>query len=131
MARRMVRLLTAALGLAVLVAAAIAVLGSRGEGASAARASDRRIAIALDDFRFDPQRIRATAGELTIVLRNRGRLAHSFRLRKNGRLWIEQPSLGPGESATVTRRIEPGDYRMFDALSNHEQLGMYGTLVVR
>jgi hypothetical protein len=28
-------------------------------------------------------------------------------------------------------RVRKGDYRFFCALSNHEELGMYGTLVVR
>jgi len=118
----------AALGLAVLLAG---VLASRGGEAPATRARDGRIAVALRDFRFEPQRIRADAGRLTFELHNRGRLSHAFRLRKAGRTWLEVPSLRPGERQTVTRRLEPGDYRMFDALSNYEELGMYGTLVVR
>jgi hypothetical protein len=127
----MVRLVAAALGLAALVAVALVVLGARGADGGTARADDGRIEIALDDFRFRPQSIRASRGRLTIVLRNRGRLSHGFRLRKGGRLWIEQPSLRPGETATVARRLEPGGYRMFDPLSNYEELGMYGSLVVR
>ena len=130
MAPQMVRLLAATLVLAALVAAALTL-----RGADAAppptRARDGRIAIALDDFRFDPQVIRARRGSLTLELHNRGRLGHGFRLRKNGRMWITVPTLRPGERRTITRRLEAGDYRMFDALSNYEELGMYGTVVVR
>ncbi len=124
--------------LTVPVACAIAValvvggaLAARGGEPPAVHAKDGRIAIALRDFRFEPQRVRARAGELTFELHNRGRLAHSFRLKgKKGEV-IEEPSLRPGERRTVTKRLEKGRYRMFDALSNYEELGMYGTLVVR
>jgi plastocyanin len=126
----MVRLLAATLLLAALVAAALTLRGADASPAPT-RARDGRIALALDDFRFDPQVIRARKGPLTFELHNRGRLGHGFRLRKNGRTWLQEPSLRPGERRTVTRRLEPGDYRMFDAISNYEELGMYGTVVVR
>ena len=126
----MVRLLAATLLLAALVAAALALRGAD-DPVTPTRARDGRVAIALEDFRFDPQVIRARRGELTFVLHNRGRLGHGFRLRKNGRTWLKEQSLLPGERRTVTKRLEPGDYRMFDAISNYEELGMYGTVVVR
>ena len=125
----MVRLGIIALVLLVLVAGALTVRAQ--DRPEPVRARDGRVTVTLRDFRFDPQSIRARRGRLTFVLRNEGRLGHGFRLRKNGRLWIEQPTLRPGETVEITRRLEPGDYRMFDALSNYEELGMYGTLVVR
>jgi hypothetical protein len=131
MGRRMVRLVAAAFCLAALVAAALLVLGARDGGEPVARAADGRVVLALDDFRFVPQRVRASRGRVTFVLHNRGRLSHGFRVRKDGREWIRQPSLPPGGTATVGGRLERGDYRMFDPLSNYEELGMYGTLLVR
>jgi len=125
----MLRLVAAALLVLVLVAGALTLRARERPGVAQAR--DRQITIALRDFRFEPQLIRARRGRLTIMLRNEGRLGHGFRLRKNGRLWIEQPTLRPGETVEITRRLERGDYRMFDALSNYEELGMYGTLSVR
>jgi hypothetical protein len=121
----------AALGFVALVLAATAgVLLIRDDGAPAARADGRRIAITLDDFRIRPQNVRAAAGTLTFEVRNAGRLAHSFRVRRNNKLWIKMASLKPGERRTVTRRLRPGSYRMFDALFNYEVLGMYGTLTI-
>src|SRR4051795_9944125 len=131
MARRMVRLVPAAFCLAALVPAALVVLGARGDGEPVARAADGRVVLALDDFRFVPQRVRVARGRVAFVLRNRGRLSHGFRVRKGGREWIRHPSLPPGATASVSGRLERGDYRMFDPLSNYEELGMYGTLVVR
>ena len=40
-------------------------------------------------------------------------------------------SLLPGDRAPKTVRVRRGEYRFFCALSNHEELGMYGTLVVK
>lgn len=117
-----------ALALALLVGGGLA---ARGGQPPATRADDGRIAIAMRDFRFEPQRIRAPAGELTFELHNRGRLAHTFRLSGPRGEVVKEPSLRPGERRTFTKRLEKGRYRMFDALSNYEELGMYGSLVVR
>lgn len=94
-------------------------------------ARNGRVAVTLDDFRFEPQAIRARPGRITFALRNRGRLAHTFRLRIEGRPVVEVPSLLPGERTVETARLPRGTYRMFCALANHEELGMYGTLTVR
>lgn len=94
-------------------------------------ARNGRVAVTLDDFRFEPQAIRARSGRISFALRNRGRLAHTFRLRIKGRPVVEVPSLLPGESTTRAARLPRGSYRMFCALANHEELGMYGTLTVR
>jgi plastocyanin len=40
-------------------------------------------------------------------------------------------SLLPGDSTSTRFRVRAGEYRFFCALSNHEELGMYGTLVVK
>ncbi len=116
------------LALALLVAGALA---ARGGEPRSVRAEGGRIAVEMRDFRFEPQRIRARPGWLTFEVHNRGRLAHTFRVRGNKGEVVKEPSLRPGERRTVTARFVRGDYRLFDALSNYEELGMYGTLVVR
>lgn len=117
--------------LAVLAAASLALWAGCGSSEPAARASGGRVAVVLDDFRFKPQAVVAKAGRLTFELRNRGRLAHSFRLRRAGRPVAQVPSLLPGASRTATFTLRRGNYRVFCALANHEELGMYGTLTVR
>lgn len=99
---------------------------------TAVRAADGQVAIALDDFLLDPQIVRAPAREpLRISLRNRGRLGHTFRLRRDGRLYAKVQTLRPGERTELTRTLAPGAYRMFCAIANHDELGLSGTLVVR
>lgn len=114
-----------------LAATALALCAGCGDGERATVVSGGRLAVALDDFRFEPQAIRARSGRISFALRNRGRLAHTFRLRIEGRPVVEVPSLLPGESTTRAARLPRGTYRMFCALANHEELGMYGTLTVR
>ena len=111
---------------------AVALCGCRGE-AETARARDGRATVVLDDFRLVPQRIsaRARGGPLTFTIRNDGRLAHTWTLRGLGGTRLKISSLLPGEQTVKVGRVPKGDYRMFCRLANHEELGMYGTLVVR
>lgn len=135
MVRRRARIaalvLAVAFALALVATGAVVVLVRDGSEPTSARARDGRVTIRIDDFRYTPQVIRASPGELTIELRNEGRLGHAFHVRKNGRLWIEERRLDPGERRVIRRRLERGDYRAFDPLSNYEELGMYGILTVR
>jgi len=103
-----------------------------GDDEPAATARDDRIAVRIDDFRYTPQTIRATPGVLRFTLTNRGRLAHTFRLeRGNDQIVAKVSSLLPGDRAGKRVRVRAGEYRFFCALSNHEELGMYGTLIVK
>jgi plastocyanin len=95
-----------------------------------ARMRDGRVIVAIDDFRYRPQLIRAAPGRIRFDRVNRGRLAHTFRLER-GHVVAKVSSLLSGDRASKTARVRPGEYRFFCALSNHEALGMYGTLVVR
>ena len=98
----------------------------------AARVRDGRVAVTLDDYRYRPQLIRAAPGRVRFDLVNRGRLAHTFRLeRGEDQIVAKVSSLLPRDRARKTVRVRKGTYRFFCALSNHEELGMYGTLVVK
>jgi plastocyanin len=64
---------------------------------------------------------------------NRGRLGHTLRIRtrKTAKNVLSFTTIEPGESKTRRFRIGKGTYRVYCVLANHEELGMYGTLVVR
>ena len=114
----------------LLLAVPAAALPACGDDEPAARARGGRVAVVLDDFRYRPQTIRAAPGRVRVALVNRGRLAHTFRVER-GSIVAKVPSLLPGERATKRFRVRAGEYRFFCALANHEELGMYGTLIVR
>ena len=106
-------------------------LGCGAEEPAPVSAKDDAIAIAVTDFRFTPQNIRAEPGRLKVRLKNEGRLAHTFRVERKTTIVRKVSSLLPGDSATTTIPLRKGEYRFFCALSNHEELGMYGTLSVK
>jgi|SRR5687768_13278896 plastocyanin len=114
----------------LLVVTMLAVAGC-GDSEPTTRARDGRVAIALDDFSVSPQRVRARAGETTFELVNQGRIGHNFHLIGRDGEPVAVTTLLPGDRETATARLERGDYRMVCTVSNHEELGMYGTLVVR
>jgi plastocyanin len=116
--------------LLLLLALPAAALPACGGDEPEARVRGGRVAVAIEDFRYRPQLIRASPGRIRFDLVNHGRLAHTFRLER-GNIVAKVSSLLPGDTASKTARVRKGDYRFYCALSNHEQLGMYGTLVVK
>ena len=120
--------------LARTTAAALAALALSGCGGAgpAAQARDGRVDLVLDDYLIKPQQLRAEAGRVTFAVVNRGRLGHNLRIRdRQGREPIEIATLLPGERGGDAATLPPGNYKMLCTVANHEQLGMYGRLVVR
>lgn len=94
----------------------------------AVREPDGTVEITLRDFRMTPQQVRSQAGDLTIIVRNEGRLPHNLRIRGIGGTRVKVRTMLPGASAARVVRLPKGDWRMFCSLANHEELGLYGTL---
>jgi plastocyanin len=87
--------------------------------------------VTLDDYLIRPQQIRVPKRtELTVTVRNVGRVGHTFRIRSTNHVVLAITTIPPGGSKTRSFKLAPGRYTMFCALSNHEELGMHGTLVV-
>jgi plastocyanin len=107
------------------------VFASCGGEEPAGRARDGRVAIVLDDFSIRPQTVRARPGPLAFHVVNRGRAGHNFHLRRGAGEPLEMSTLLPGDRKTGRVRLRRGDYRMVCTVANHQELGMYGTLVVR
>jgi plastocyanin len=107
------------------------VLAGCGGGEPAVRARDGSVRIVLDDFSIRPQKVRGSAGRIRFDVVNRGRAGHNFRLRRGPREPLKLTTLLPGDSESIGGRLRAGDYRMVCTVANHEELGMYGTLVLR
>jgi len=87
--------------------------------------------VALDDYLIRPQTLRVPEGRrLTVTVANRGRLGHTFRVRGPNRTVLSFATIRPGQRASRSFQLGPGKYTMFCVLSNHEELGMRGTLTV-
>jgi plastocyanin len=119
-----------------LVAAALAVaLAAAGSGCAddtaPARARGGRVNVVLDDFLIRPQRVRARAGRITFRATNRGAIGHTLRVKRGDRDVATIKTLLPGASGEGAGTFAKGEYKLVCILGNHEELGMYGTLVVR
>ena len=92
---------------------------------------DTSFTVVLDDYLMRPQQVRVPKGRrLTVTVVNRGRLGHTFRIRTENHNVLAFTTLEPGESKTRSFKLKAGTYTMYCALANHEELGMYGKLVV-
>ena len=116
--------------LAIGLAPAPAIAGCGGDEPPA-RPEGGRLEVVLDDFLIDPQRVRARPGRLTFRATNRGRIGHTLRVMRGNRELVAIKTLLPGASGQGAATLARGEYDLVCILGNHEELGMYGTLVVR
>jgi plastocyanin len=113
------------------VLAAVAVLGGCGGADEPVGARDGVLDLELVDFRIVPQQWTAKRGELTFSVINRGKLPHNLHVKGPGGSRVEISTMLPGEGGQAIKRFPRGSYRRVCTIANHEELGMYGRLVVR
>lgn len=120
-----------------------AAIASIKPGAPAARAPEKtdaaerdyaefaggQIEIALLEYEMKPNKIRIKPGVVTFVLRNEGRFAHNFHLEGPG-VEAHAEKFSPGRTVRLEVSLQEGEYKISCPLSNHDQRGMHGTLVV-
>ena len=125
--------------LATLAVASAAALAGCGDD-DHVRIEGRELRVELDEYRIVPEDVSVAPGRLRIVATNVGRLTHNLHVVKEDEEDREAPptDLGgtgtaqPGETATFTfEDLEPGEYRIACTISNHDDLGQYGELIVR
>ena len=97
------------------------------------------LSVELDEFRVIPQNSVVTGPRLRIVATNLGRLPHNLKVVRENEEDREAPpteiggtgTAQPGETESFTfEDLEPGEYRVVCTLSNHDDLGQYGDLIV-
>jgi plastocyanin len=96
-----------------------------------AKARARVVDVTLDDFLIRPQRVRARAGRLTFRVVNRGRVGHTLHVLHGETDELAVKTMLPRAGASASVTLVRGDYELVCVLGNHEELGMYGTLIVR
>ncbi len=102
-------------------------------------ALDSTVQVRLSEYKLTPRRIIVNAGQMSLFAQNDGKLTHNLVVEEEhteiGELPVRfgrTPTLHPGELGTEVKpfRLEPGTYRLVCTVGNHENLGMYGELVV-
>ena len=74
-----------------------------------------------------PNSISASAGEISVVVKNEDGSVHNFEIEELG---AASGDLDPDGSITVTFTAEAGTYEYFCSISGHKEAGMTGTLTV-
>lgn len=90
----------------------------------------RVVRVVLTEYRMNPGRVRVSAGPLTIVVRNLGRLNHNFAVLHNEQIQAETKPLATGQRTELIIYLTPGTYVMGSTLFSDRALGLYGTLIV-
>jgi plastocyanin len=124
----------------LIAALALAAAGPSGCGDDApyVAARGRTLHLRLDEYRILPARLTVSAGRITIVARDTGRLTHNVAIvqfdrplgNDEERQYARTPTAHPGQVVRTTVRLRPGKYRLVCTIANHDNLGQYGELKV-
>jgi plastocyanin len=121
--------LGARLGLPAALAVGALLAGCGGNPTT--RIEGHRLDLRMDEFRYRPQKVEVRRGQLEIRGRNVGRLAHNVNVWHEDQELASAKSVQPGGTARLRVRLGRGTYRLECSVGNHDDLGMYGTLIVR
>ncbi len=87
------------------------------------------VPIGLKEYELEPGKIKVAPGKITFVLRNEGRFAHNFNVEGAG-IDTTAEKFSPGRTVRLEVALQEGEYKISCPLSNHDQRGMHGTLIV-
>ena len=88
-----------------------------------------KVEIAFKEYELTPSKIRVGPGKVTFVLRNEGRYSHDFNVAGPG-IDTTTQKFGPGRTVRLDVALQEGEYKISCPLSNHDERGMHGTLIV-
>ncbi|WP_158544592.1 plastocyanin/azurin family copper-binding protein [Blastococcus sp. TBT05-19] len=83
-----------------------------------------------DDFSIALESQELTAGSYEIEVVNDGGATHDLVVERDGEDVAASDTIGPGESATVTVDLEPGEYVFYCSIGAHRSMGMEITVQV-
>jgi plastocyanin len=91
-----------------------------------------RVSVKADEYYFVPSRPSVRTGEVTVELNNRGEDPHNLNLREEGDEGApyELPETDSLQRNVASFELTAGNYRLWCSLPEHEERGMYTTLVV-
>lgn len=113
--------------LALIAGAAVAVAGC---SHTVVVGQNRVLQIAVTEYRVVPESVRVSAGLLTIVVHNEGRVAHNLAVTEGKYLVGQTPPILPGKVAYLPIDLYPGSYQIASTLFSDQALGEYGSLTV-
>jgi uncharacterized cupredoxin-like copper-binding protein len=91
--------------------------------------SGTSVAVQLTEMRVELPQQTFAPGTYTFVATNEGRLPHALEIEGGG---LEQATdtLSGGQSADLTVTLQPGTYKLYCPVHNHDEQGMHTTITV-
>jgi len=89
--------------------------------------------VELVDFEFKPKVVKVKAGDVNFVFKNPSTHAHNYRIAawdNHENIIYPGPKIGAAKTREDTIALKSGVYYVFCNLSDHEQRGMVGKLIV-
>jgi hypothetical protein len=93
------------------------------------RPEDRDINVSLTEWKLQPSRMKAPAGQIRFLAEDTGATQHALRIVGQG-LDVSTDSFGPGDSRALTMVLPPGEYQLICPIPGHEQQGMSAALTL-
>ncbi len=104
---------------------------STSESATTSGASEAQSLTAKEaDFSISLDEDSLAAGSYTIEVVNDGNSTHDLAIEKDGKTMATSDSISPGDTATLTVDLEPGEYVFYCSIGNHRAMGMELTVQV-
>ena len=113
------------------VASLAIILAATGCGHTHRVGAGRTVQMSVNEYRLNPQSVDATAGVLSIVVHNYGRLTHNLVVSANGQSVAGTTPIAPGQTTELDLDLAPGTYQMASTNLSDQALGAYGTLTVK
>jgi plastocyanin len=83
------------------------------------------------DLLFEPEQLKARAGEITIEYTNPSEVPHNVAIESaDGEELAQGETVTAGASGPATAALESGEYTYFCSIPGHREAGMEGTLTV-
>jgi iron uptake system EfeUOB component EfeO/EfeM len=101
-----------------------------GCGHTASVGADRTLRVALSEYRVVPQKVQVSAGQLTIIVHNLGKLVHNLVVLRGDQRVDETQPIWPGTVSEMSVDLAPGQYTIASTLFSDQALGEYGSLTV-
>jgi plastocyanin len=99
-------------------------------GPSEPAAETESVTVTAEDFAFSVDEDGFAAGSYEITLVNGGGSTHDLVVERDGEDVAGTDAIDPGQEATLTVDLEPGEYVFYCSIANHRAMGMEITVTV-
>lgn len=96
----------------------------------ATTASSEPVRVQLNEFTIQLPQQSLRPGTYTFVASNDGQLPHALEIEGPGGLEQATETLSAGQSADLTVTLQPGSYKLYCPVGNHDEQGMNTTINV-